>query len=59
MTEYDLSELKLLPEQTEDKGIHIYTHREMLPAHAYLRLKKYLHFKGDFGTVHYQGNKKL
>lgn len=51
MTEYDLSELKLLPEQTEDKGIHIYTHREMLPAHAYLRLKKYLHFKGDFGKV--------
>lgn len=53
VTEHNLLELKLLLEQTKDKGIHIYTHREMLPAHAYLQLKKYPHWKGDFGTVHY------
>ena len=36
---------------TEDKGINIYTHGEMLPAHAYPELKKYPHLKGNFGTA--------
>ena len=38
-------------EQTEGKGINIYTHGEMLPAHAYPELKKYPHLKGNFGTA--------
>ena len=38
-------------EQTKDKGINIYTHGEMLPAHAYPELKKYPHLKGNFGTA--------
>ncbi len=48
---HDLHDLKLLLEQTEGKGINIYTHGEMLPAHGYPELKKYKHLKGNFGTA--------
>lgn len=48
---HDLYDLKLLLEQTKDKGINIYTHGEMLPAHAYPKLKEYSHLKGNFGTA--------
>ena len=40
ITGHDLHDLKLLLEQTEGKGINIYTHGEMLPAHGYPELKK-------------------
>jgi hydroxylamine reductase len=48
---HDLLDLKQLLDQTEGKGINIYTHGEMLPAHAYPELKKYNHLKGNFGTA--------
>lgn len=48
---HDLHDLYLLLEQTKDKGINIYTHGEMLPAHAYPKLKAYTHLKGNFGTA--------
>ena len=48
---HDLHDLKLLLEQTKDKGINIYTHSEMLPAHGYPKLKAYPHLKGNFGTA--------
>ncbi len=48
---HDLHDLKLLLEQTEGKGINIYTHGEMLPAHGYPKLKAYKHLKGNFGTA--------
>ena len=48
---HDLHDLKLLLEQTAGKGINIYTHGEMLPAHGYPELKKYSHLKGNFGTA--------
>ena len=51
ITGHDLHDLKMLLEQTEGKGINIYTHGEMLPAHAYPELKKYEHLKGNFGTA--------
>lgn len=51
ITGHDLKDLQLLLEQTKDKGINIYTHGEMLPAHAYPELKKYFHLKGNFGTA--------
>ena len=51
ITGHDLYDLRLLLEQTEGKGINVYTHGEMLPAHAYPELKKYTHLKGNFGTA--------
>ena len=51
VTGHDLRDLQLLLEQTEGKGINIYTHGEMLPAHAYPFLKKFPHLKGNFGTA--------
>jgi hydroxylamine reductase len=46
---HDLKDLAELLEQTEGKGINVYTHGEMLPAHAYPALKKYKHLVGNFG----------
>ena len=51
ITGHDLHDLKLLLEQTEGRGVNIYTHGEMLPAHGYPELKKYAHLKGNFGTA--------
>lgn len=51
VTGHDLLDLKTLLDQTEGKGINIYTHGEMLPAHGYPELKKYKHLKGNFGTA--------
>lgn len=51
ITGHDLHDLDLLLKQTEGKGINIYTHGEMLPAHAYPELRKYSHLKGNFGTA--------
>jgi hydroxylamine reductase len=46
---HDLKDLKELLEQSQGKGINIYTHGEMLPAHGYPELKKYPHLVGNFG----------
>jgi hydroxylamine reductase len=46
---HDLGDLAALLEQTEGKGINIYTHGEMLPAHAYPKLKSYPHLVGNYG----------
>ncbi len=51
VTGHDLKDLQLLLEQTAGKGVNVYTHGEMLPAHAYPQLKKYAHLKGNFGTA--------
>jgi len=48
---HDLKDLSQLLEQTKDKGINIYTHCEMLPAHGYPKLNKYEHLAGNFGTA--------
>lgn len=48
---HDLKDLAELLGQTEGKGINIYTHGEMLPAHGYPELKKYPHFYGHYGTA--------
>jgi hydroxylamine reductase len=48
---HDLKDLEILLKQTEGKGINIYTHGEMLPAHGYPKLKAYSHLKGNFGTA--------
>ena len=48
---HDLLDLEALLKQTEGKGINIYTHGEMLPAHGYPGLKKYAHLYGHYGTA--------
>lgn len=46
---HDLKDLHELLKQTEGKGINVYTHGEMLPAHGYPELKKYQHLVGNYG----------
>lgn len=46
---HDLKDLEELLKQTKGKGINVYTHGEMLPAHGYPGLKKYKHLAGNYG----------
>jgi hydroxylamine reductase len=46
---HDLRDLEVLLEQTAGKGINVYTHGEMLPAHGYPGLKKHPHLVGNYG----------
>lgn len=48
---HDLKDMAALLEQTDDKGIDIYTHGEMLPTHGYPELKKHRQLYGHFGTA--------
>ncbi len=48
---HDLKDLEMILQQTEGKGIYVYTHGEMLPTHGYPELKKYPHFYGHYGTA--------
>ncbi len=46
---HDLKDLEELLQQTEGKGVDVYTHGEMLPAHYYPAFKQYKHFIGNYG----------
>ena len=48
---HDLKDLEELLQQSEGKGIDIYTHSEMLPAHYYPAFKKYSNFIGNYGNA--------
>jgi hydroxylamine reductase len=48
---HDLKDLETILQQTEGKGVYVYTHGEMLPCHAYPGLKKYTHLYGHYGTA--------
>jgi hydroxylamine reductase len=48
---HDLKDLEEVLEQSEGRGIYVYTHGEMLPAHGYPKLKKHSHFYGHYGTA--------
>ncbi|MGA2683290.1 MAG: hydroxylamine reductase [Candidatus Bathyarchaeia archaeon] len=48
---HDLKDLDEILKQSQGKGIYVYSHGEMLPAHAYPKLKKYSHFFGHYGTA--------
>lgn len=49
---HDIKLLAILLEQTANKGIKVYTHGELLPAHGYPKLKeKYPHFYGHYGSA--------
>lgn len=47
---HDLKDMEELLKQTEDSGIDIYTHGEMLPANYYPAFKKFKHFVGNYGS---------
>jgi hydroxylamine reductase len=56
---HDLKDLAALLEQTAGKGIDVYTHGEMLPAHGYPELKKHEHLVGHYGTAWQNQRKEL
>lgn len=56
---HDLKDLHALLEQTEGKGINVYTHGEMLPAHGYPELKKYPHLVGNYGGAWQEQQKEF
>lgn len=51
ITGHDLLDLEELLKQTKGKGINVYTHGEMLPAHGYPELRKYKHLVGNYGSA--------
>ncbi|MCU4717894.1 hydroxylamine reductase [Halobacteria archaeon HArc-curdl5-1] len=51
---HDLKDLEELLEQTEGEGVDVYTHGEMLPAHAYPAFEEYDHFVGNYGNAWWQ-----
>lgn len=57
VTGHDLFALEELLKQSEGKGVNVYTHSEMLPAHGYPQLKKYSHLKGNIGKAWYDQRK--
>ena len=56
---HDLYELEKLLAQTENKNINVYTHGEMLPAHAYPFFKKFSHFIGNYGGAWWEQEKEF
>jgi hydroxylamine reductase len=46
---HDLKDLHAILEATKDRGVNVYTHGEMLPAHSYPKLKAYPHLVGNYG----------
>lgn len=51
VTGHDMVDLLDILELTKDKGIDVYTHGEMLPAHMYPRLRAYPHLAGHYGSA--------
>ncbi len=56
---HDLRDLEDLLEQTKGTGVDVYTHSEMLPAHAYPFFKKYDNLVGNYGGAWYQQRKEF
>ena len=47
---HDLKDMEMLLEQTQNTGVDVYTHSEMLPANYYPDFKKYDNFVGNYGN---------
>jgi len=56
---HDLKDMEELLKQTEDTGVDVYTHCEMLPANYYPEFKKYDHFVGNYGGSWWHQNKEF
>ncbi len=48
---HDLPDLEEILRLSAEKGIDVYTHGEMLPAHGYPGLRKFPHLYGHYGTA--------
>jgi hydroxylamine reductase len=59
VTGHDLLDLYELLKQTEGAGLNIYTHGEMLPAHAYPELRKFKHLAGNYGGAWQEQRKEF
>jgi hydroxylamine reductase len=59
VTGHDLLDLEALLKQTEGRGVDVYTHGEMLPAHAYPGLKKHKHLVGNYGGAWWTQKKEF
>jgi hydroxylamine reductase len=57
VTGHDLLDLYELLQQAQAEGVNVYTHGEMLPAHAYPELKKFPNLAGHYGSA-WQNQKK-
>jgi hydroxylamine reductase len=56
---HDLKDLEELLDQSQGKGVDIYTHGEMLPANAYPSFKKYTNFHGNYGGSWWHQNEEF
>jgi len=56
---HDLKDFEELLKQTENTGVDVYTHGEMLPAHYYPAFKKYDHFIGNYGNAWWKQDKEF
>lgn len=56
---HDLRDLEMLLCQTQDTGVDVYTHSEMLPAHYYPAFRKYPHLIGNYGNAWWQQNEEF
>jgi hydroxylamine reductase len=56
---HDLKDLEELLDQSQGKGVDIYTHGEMLPANAYPFFKKYTNFHGNYGGSWWHQNEEF
>jgi len=59
VTGHDLLDLYELLKQTEGKGVNVYTHGEMLPAHGYPELRKFRHLVGNYGHAWQEQRKEF
>ncbi len=56
---HDLKDMEELLKQTENTGVDVYTHGEMLPANYYPAFKRYEHLKGNYGSSWWHQNKEF
>lgn len=56
---HDLKDMEELLKQTEETGVDVYTHSEMLPANYYPAFKKYEHFVGNYGNAWWKQDKEF
>ncbi|NLA59841.1 MAG: hydroxylamine reductase, partial [Firmicutes bacterium] len=51
VTGHNMKALYELLKQAEPRGVNVYTHSEMLPAHGYPKLKAFTNLKGNLGKA--------